>query len=627
MSLRSRTITAAAALAVAVGTPFVLAPPSSGATASPSGSSAVAASTVKLHKLGTATMTKDDGNDEPPGGEELRFDPDEAGTSTGAVRNRSPRSRAKSTRGTTPLTGIKPTQTLTPTGATAGFEGINHFDQRYTDGGNQYSLVPPDQALCAGNGQVFEGVNNAFRTYSTTGAPLSETISANQFFWKDHEIDRSTGVASHHQLGDPSCVYDAGSNRFYLTVYDLVGDDDGNLLGPSSVDIAVSPAGTTLGAWSIYQLDTSDTGGTSCPCFGDYPHLGTDANGLYITTNEFPTLTDGYNGSQVYAIAKSSLVAGPQQVTAAHFDTKGQDTSLGGTPLDGFTLAPALSAGTAYAPNTMYFLSSNAVSGDTLITSTKILLWKITGTSALATDPGSLRLTNSPVAVNGYTAPPMSDQKAGSVPLADCLNITACAKSLLGKPNRYKEYEFAVDSSDSRMLQAAYANGKVWGALDTAVDVGNQVKAGVAYYVVNPGTSTIAKQGTLAVAGNNITYPALGVTAAGKAAMAVSLLGRDYYPSAAWVQLSDGTGTPSTVNVLGTGAGPYDSFDGYRAYEYNRPRFGDYGAASVVGNQVWLASEYIAQTCTYDQYVADNTCGGTRTTLSNWSTHVASVTP
>jgi hypothetical protein len=46
-----------------------------------------------------------------------------------------------------------------------------------------------------------------------------------------------------------------------------------------------------------------------------------------------------------------------------------------------------------------------------------------------------------------------------------------------------------------------------------------------------------------------------------------------------------------------------------------------------VGNTVWIASEYIAQTCTLAQYEAApfGTCNNTRTALANWSTHIAAV--
>src|SRR2546423_11442425 len=37
-----------------------------------------------------------------------------------------------------------------------GFEGLNHYQQRYTRGGNQFSVDPPDQGMCGGNGYVSE---------------------------------------------------------------------------------------------------------------------------------------------------------------------------------------------------------------------------------------------------------------------------------------------------------------------------------------------------------------------------------------------------------------------------------------------------------------------------------------
>ncbi|MDT4939514.1 MAG: hypothetical protein QOG80_3185 [Pseudonocardiales bacterium] len=627
-----RSLTTLAVCAVTA-VPLALLPIGSAAatTAAAAAPSGVSASKVAVHRVGASTrlVSASTGGGElrPPGADSVA----EVGR---AVQNRSPHSQSRATRGTPPPSGIAPTQTLGVTNASSGFQGINHYDQRTTDGGNQWSLVPPDQGLCAGDGQVVEAVNNAIRVYSTAGAALSDVVSNNQFFWHDHEIIRATGIASIHQVGDPSCVYDAGSDRFFYTVYDGVSDTAGNPTGPSFIDIAVSPVGTALGAWSIYQLDTTDDGtdGTpshpNCPCFADYPHLGTDANALYITTNEYPTFGAGYDGANVYAIDKQALAAGTATIPSAMFNTARTDLNQG-VLYDGFTLAPALSAGTAYAPNTMYFLSSDSFSGDVPIVSHQVLLWSITNTSQISTNPAALHLTHTAVGTNGYYPPPASDQKAGSVPLAACLNVTACAKAVLGTPDKFKEYEFAFDSSDTRMLQSAYVNGKVWGALDTAVDIGPVTKAGVAYYVVDAASATLAKQGTLAVPNENITYPTLGVTATGHAVMAMTLAGPDYYPSAAYLTLDDQVGTTaSPVTVVGAGAGPDDDFSGYRGFLYNRPRWGDYGAAAVVGGTVWIASEYIAQTCSLAQFEAApfGTCGNTRTVLANWSTHIASVT-
>src|SRR5436305_11637424 len=50
-----------------------------------------------------------------------------------------------------------------------GFEGLNHYQQRYSRGGNQFSLEPPDQGMCVGNGYVVEAVNDVMNVFNSSG--------------------------------------------------------------------------------------------------------------------------------------------------------------------------------------------------------------------------------------------------------------------------------------------------------------------------------------------------------------------------------------------------------------------------------------------------------------------------
>src|ERR1044071_6589727 len=54
-------------------------------------------------------------------------------------------------------------------GFNTGFEGLNFYQQRYARGGNQFSVEPPDQALCVGNGYVVEAVNDVLNVFNTSG--------------------------------------------------------------------------------------------------------------------------------------------------------------------------------------------------------------------------------------------------------------------------------------------------------------------------------------------------------------------------------------------------------------------------------------------------------------------------
>jgi hypothetical protein len=428
-----------------------------------------------------------------------------------------------------------------------------------------------------------------------------------------------------------------------ILTYD--SDAGGNPLpsGTNTIDIAVSDNSDPTGTWTITHIDATDDGNhgtplhTNCPCLGDYPHIGVDANGFYVTTNEYPWFVDGFNGSQIYAMSKAELATGATSVTVTQIDTNRSDPN--GNP--GFTVWPAQSPTAAQydtsASGTEYFLSTNAAAeANGSDSSTELLTWSITNTSSLASNTPHLGIHVVKSTVGKYAVPLASDQKVGSTPLADCLNQTACAKVALGTPDKFKETERPLDSLDSRMQQVTYANGLLYGSHGTAVDVGSPAvqKAGVAWYITDPTTAsngnlstTVVHQGRLANAGNNLLMPALGVRPNGSAVIGVTLAGADHFPSAAYVNLS-AAGATGNIQVFAEGVGPEDGFAGYRAFGA-RPRWGDYGAAAVdASGNLWVANEYIAQTCTFAQFAASNfRCGNTRTLLANWSTHIAMVAP
>ena len=115
------------------------------------------------------------------------------------------------------------------------------------------------------------------------------------------------------------------------------------------------PTSNPAGAWSVYKIDVTNDGSSNpsaanrCPCLGDYPHIGADANGIYLTTNAYPWNGPGFNGAQIYALSKAQLVAGASTVSMQHLDTWGKVAapSDAGTTQPGFTVWPAHSPGTS----------------------------------------------------------------------------------------------------------------------------------------------------------------------------------------------------------------------------------------------------------------------------------------
>ena len=223
-----------------------------------------------------------------------------------------------------------------------------------------------------------------------------------------------------------------------------------------------------------------------------------------------------------------------------------------------------------------------------------------------------------------YGVPPKSVQpgsgtQLGDFPQGQCLNIPACATAiLLGVPDPFTEVVSELDSNDSRMQQTWYANGKLWGALDTQVTVGGESRAGIVWFIVDPSVPKLVKSGTLALENNNVSYPAIATTAAGRGVMAFTLVGEDHFASAAYASIDAKVGV-GDIHIAGAGLGLDDGFTSYKAQVGDPPRtrWGDYGAAALDGKNIWIASEYIGQSCTLTQWLAApiGSCGGTRTAL------------
>ena len=159
------------------------------------------------------------------------------------------------------------------------------------------------------------------------------------------------------------------------------------------------------------------------------------------------------------------------------------------------------------------------------------------------------------------------------------------------------------------------------------MNVGGQVKAGIEWFVINPnagGSGRVDNQGVLALANNNLIFPAIAVTPSGKGVIGFSVAGDDYYPKHGYASINATSGV-GDIHIAASGVGPEDEFSSYKFFGDVRPRFGDYAAAVADGNTIWVANEYIANTGTLAQYMADPTLGGTRARETNWDTRLSQV--
>ncbi len=475
-----------------------------------------------------------------------------------------------------------------------------------------FGTEPPDQGLCVGNGKVVEMTNLELVVYDTSGNRTVGPLTLSSVF----------GVPPSDFISDPKCYYDRPTNSFYMTLTDLT-----DLTTQSWLLVAVMPANLTT--ITDYRIDTTDNGtdGTpyhnGCPCFGDQPLLGADANAILVSTNEFsqPNTGVAFNGAQIYAISKSDLAAA---VTSPRVYS-----ITGGIPL-GVDLAASVQPATSpdgvfdtANGGTEFFMGSLDFAG---IGDDRVAVWAMTNTCMLASSPcaGLLGFTLGPpiLRTRTYAIAPPANQKAGPIPYGDATG------------NPLEE----IDTNDDRMGQVVYAHGRLYAALDTQVLVGGGLHAGIEYFIVKPAFHTrvllnfinfsfsarLLRSGYVAHTGTDIYYPSIGVTESGKSVMVFSLSGTELYPSAGWIPIA-GAGLLQ-IHIAAAGAGPDDGFSGYpteNSLGSNVARWGDYSTAVADGDNIWMATEYIPSACTDAQYALDPLCGLTRAPEANWGTFIS----
>jgi hypothetical protein len=448
---------------------------------------------------------------------------------------------------------------------------------------------------------------------------------------------------------DTACLYDPSTQRWFATSANLDQDPvTGEFTGANQIWLAVSTSSNPLGSWKIWSIDAANNGQNGTPdhgcldgyCFGDYPQIGMDAEGFYITTNEFEFFGNGFNGTQLYALSKDDLVAGQTSPTMQMFENVPTATY---NDLS-YTMQPvnALPAEWDTSANgTMYFGMSGSPFTDSLVRS--IALYGLSNTKSLATNSPNLTLSETSVATQAYATPGFAQQQSGPMPLLSCVNDRACIgvhyptiknPLVLDAGNSGKVYGAWLHDGDVYLTTGTplTGSGAAWYNTNNGSWKGIKQRTGVAWFVVEPDASvsgldaSLQGNGYLAVQGANLTYPSIVVGPTGAGAIGATLTGPNNFPSAAVARFAPGQ-APAAVQITGQGVGPNDGFTGTGEGGYD-PRWGDYGAATVTPDgTMWLASEYIASRCTVAEFNVDTTCGYNRSFYANWSTHITGISP
>jgi hypothetical protein len=198
---------------------------------------------------------------------------------------------------------IGPGNTVNPI---SSFAGSTRTDTTTLSGGTR-SFRPPDSTMAAGPSNVVEMTNGVFAVYNKSGA-LQQRTSLDAFW-------TSAGVTPTNFSFDPRLVFDAPTSRWIAVAADNANQSN-NLL------VAVSNSSNPTAGWKGFSIPANPTTHN----FGDFPTLGVNNNGVFLTTNNFTPNNGPFQGNTVVTINKAMLEAGVLSFSR----TENQSSSVSG---------------------------------------------------------------------------------------------------------------------------------------------------------------------------------------------------------------------------------------------------------------------------------------------------------
>lgn len=173
-------------------------------------------------------------------------------------------------------------------------------------------IEPPDFALATSPSWVFQGVNDSFAVYDTSGNLQKGWPKASTAFFHVPNPG-SCDPQNMAYMSDPRAGYDFNDHRFWVTMLELGGPPVDNCAFNSSFWIAVSQTADPRGNWNTYQLDMS----LGQPYLVDFTRFGFDQHTVYIAGNMFD-VQGNFKYAEVFSLNKSAMEGG-KSVTAYGF--------------------------------------------------------------------------------------------------------------------------------------------------------------------------------------------------------------------------------------------------------------------------------------------------------------------
>jgi hypothetical protein len=435
----------------------------------------------------------------------------------------------------------------TSAGGAVGVKGLNAVDSGTMSTNPLGDIEPPDQGLCAGNGNVVETNNiGEIMVFNTALHRLSGTIP----------LDTLMGLTGRgwSSGGDPSCVFDAnnGGHWFFTEIASASSEASGGpfvgcfagIANGCYEAIAVTVGSNPFGPYNVYFLNANynpaEPGGPFL--LNDFAKIATSRDAFLLMEDEFPLngsvpgLGGGFfNGAQEFAFDKNAMERGepvtePDGSANRDFNVAIENMGLLATP-DG----TCFSDNRFHQPGTTCWIQvipaqppdpsqfDNSHNGSAFMLGTldfygqgdnRLAVFDWTGLHELNSHNCAAcagiqfggQLFSNVLSYNNGSG--RGAQKAGPIPLGD---VCGAAGLSTGSPPPASCPEGGIATNGDGITQASQAQGQLWTSSETGIDQTFSSEStpeshqGVAYWVV--GTDSFDRHGVFSLTSQSYVSP------------------------------------------------------------------------------------------------------------------------
>jgi hypothetical protein len=422
--------------------------------------------------------------------------------------------------------------------------------------------APPDSCGAVGPAHFVEFINGIFAIYDKTSGLFVTRIS-DQKFWQT-KAGFTTAPA---QLSDTRILYDPLSQRWFASEITVPGS-----LVNNTILLARSDTSDPTGTWSHVTLASASNR------LVDFPTLGLNASGVYLTTDDFTSGGNTLAGMSIYSIPKVDLLAATPSVANASIFHGNSTASFGEGVQPVVDFAPVKTSARFIGAST------NVYPGTTTVIHTATL----TGTGAAG---ATLSAASNITVPTWRTAPNGAPQPDGT---------------------------FNIDNGDGRFSQRSYQVGDdIWVVHPVDAGAANNDRSALAWYRISDSAGTLVASGTFADPSYDFYNPSIAANAAGDVVINFTRSG---------IAATGAAGDCSAMAMVGTTSGTTTTFgspimlkqglaDNYHLFGSTPERWGDYSAVTVDpanSNTFWLIQQY--------------TLDGGGTTTARWGNWISAIT-